>query len=29
LGRRFIRFAFCKTLDVLREAAERLLRLRD
>lgn len=27
LGRRFIRFAFCKTLDVLREAAERLQRL--
>ena len=29
LGRRFIRFAFCKTLDVLQAAAERLLRLRD
>ena len=29
LGKRFIRFAFCKTLDVLHEAAERLLRLRD
>ena len=29
LGRRFIRFAFCKTQDVLCEAAERLQRLRD
>ena len=29
LGRRFIRFAFCKTQDVLSEAAERLRRLRD
>ena len=29
LGRRFIRFAFCKTLEVLQAAAERLLRLRD
>ncbi len=24
LGRRFIRFAFCKTLDLLEEAARRL-----
>jgi aminotransferase len=29
LGRRFIRFAFCKTQDVLSEAAARLQRLRD
>ena len=29
LGKRFIRFAFCKTLEVLREAAERLSRVSD
>jgi aspartate/methionine/tyrosine aminotransferase len=29
MGRRFIRFAFCKSMDVLHAAAERLLRLRD
>lgn len=28
LGRRLVRFAFCKTPDVLEEAAERLLRVR-
>ena len=27
MGRQFIRFAFCKTLDVLEEAAERLKKL--
>ncbi|MEE8350263.1 MAG: aminotransferase class I/II-fold pyridoxal phosphate-dependent enzyme, partial [Acidobacteriota bacterium] len=28
MGRQFIRFAFCKTLDVLEEAAERLAKLK-
>ena len=28
LGRKIIRFAFCKTMDLLEEASERLLRLR-
>ena len=28
LGRKFIRFAFCKTMEVLEEAAERLLKLK-
>ena len=28
LGRQFIRFAFCKTLEVLKEAAERLGKLK-
>ena len=27
-GRRFVRFAFCKSLDVLEEAAQRILRIR-
>ncbi len=29
LGRNIIRFAFCKTMDLLEEASERLLRLRE
>jgi len=28
LGRRLVRFAFCKTEDMLREAAHRLARIR-